>query len=121
MNKKSISLIEVLFALIISAILFISISNLSLDINNNNSNDNDKNILKIELESTRLFLQKKLTIDKKLEKLEYLNNTVYYDNNILVKNVDSYSKLILNDNIILSICLKNKIKICQDIRFDDGI
>jgi len=119
--KKSISLIEILFILIISSVLLLSISNITLNINQKNNNDYLKNILKIEFESTRLFLQKKITIDKNLSNLSYLNKTLYYNNNILVKNVESFLKTNSNDIIILNICLKNKIQLCQDIRIKNGI
>ena len=121
MYKKSISLIEVIFVLIISSILFVSISNLSLDLNKNNINEYKKTILKIEFESTRLFLQKKLSEDLLLDKLNYINDTIYYDNNILLKNVISYNKVILNNKITLSICIKDKIKMCQGIRLNNDI
>lgn len=120
-NKKSISLIEIIFILIISSLLFLSISNITLDLNKNNTIEYKKNILKIEFETTRLFLEKKLPIDLKLDKLDYRNNTIYYNNNILLKNVISYSKVIINDKITVSICLKNKIKMCQDIRIQNDI
>jgi len=119
--KKSISLIEILFILIISSVLLLSISNITLNINQKNNNDYLKNILKIEFESTRLFLQKKIAIDKNLSNLSYLNKTLYYNNNILVKNVESFLKTNSNDIIILNICLKNKIQLCQDIRIKNGI
>ena len=119
--KKSISLIEILFILIISSVLLLSISNITLNLNQKNNNDYLKNILKIEFESTRLFLQKKIAIDKNLSNLNYLNKTLYYNNNILVKNVESFLKTNSNDIIILNICLKNKIQLCQDIRIKNGI
>ena len=121
MYKKSISLIEVIFVLIISSILFVSISNLSLDLNKTNSIEYKKAILKIEFESTRLFLQKKLHKDLLLNKLSYINNTIYYDHNILLKNVISYSKVTLNNTIILDICIKDKVKMCQGIRLNNDI
>jgi len=121
MNKKSISLIEIIFILIISSVLFLSISNLSLDLNKTNTTEYKKSILKIEFESTRLFLQKKLSIDLNLDKLEYSNNTIYYNGNVLLKNVLSYSKITLNDKITLSICLQDKINMCQNIRIQNDI
>ena len=120
-NKKAISLIELLFTILIGAILLLSISNISLDLNIQNKNEYEKNILKIEFESTRLFLQKIIKNDKFLDKLIYKDNTLFLNNNILLKNVNNYSKSIINDDIILNICIKNKIQICQNIRIKYGI
>jgi len=120
-NKKAISLIELLFTILIGAILLLSISNISLDLNIQNKNEYEKNILKIEFESTRLFLQKIIKNDKFLDKLIYKDNTLFLNNNILLKNVNTYSKSIINDDIILNICIKNKIQICQNIRIKYGI
>ena len=120
-NKKSISLIELLFTIVISSILLISISNLSLDLNINNSNKYHKNIVKIEFESTRLFLQKRICNDKNLDNLYYSDNTLFYKSSILLKNVSLYNKKIENKIIVLNICIKNKIKMCQTIRLKDGI
>ena len=120
-NKKAISLIELLFTIVISAILLISISNISLDLNIQNNNEYEKNILKIEFESTRLFLQKIIKNDKFLDKLIYKEETLFLNNNILLKNVKTYSKSIINDDVVLNICIKNKIQICQNIRIKYGI
>ena len=120
-NKKAISLIELLFTIVIGAILLLSISNISLDLNIQNNNEYEKNILKIEFESTRLFLQKIIKNDKFLDKLVYKEKTLFVNNNILLKNVNTYSKSIINDDIILNICIKNKIQMCQNIRIKYGI
>jgi len=120
-NKKAISLIELLFTIVIGAILLLSISNISLDLNIQNNNEYEKNILKIEFESTRLFLKKTIKNDKFLDKLIYKDKTLFLNNNILLKNVNTYSKSIINDDIVLNICIKNKIQMCQNIRIKYGI
>jgi len=120
-NKKSITLIELLFTIIISSILLVSVANISLDLNNSNKINYYKNILKIEFESTRLFLQKQIINDKNLSNLSYKNNNLYFKNNILLKNLLSYNRYIQDNIIVLDICIKNKIKLCQKIRIKDGI
>ena len=120
-NKKSITLIELLFAIVISSVLLVSVANISLDLNSSNKNNYYKNILKIEFESTRLFLQKQINNDKDLSNLSYKNNSLYFKNNILLKNLLSYNRYIQDNIIVLDICIKNKIKLCQKIRIKDGI
>ena len=120
-NKKSITLIELLFTIIISSILLVSVANISLDLNNSNKINYYKNILKIEFESTRLFLQKQIINDKNLSNLSYKNNNLYFKNNMLLKNLLSYNRYIQDNIIVLDICIKNKIKLCQKIRIKDGI
>jgi len=120
-NKKAISLIELLFTIVIGSILLLSISNISLDLNIQNNNEYEKNIIKIEFESTRLFLQKIIKNDKFLDKLIYKDETLFLNNNVLLKNVNTYSKSIINDDVILNICIRNKIQMCQNIRIKYGI
>ncbi len=120
-NKKSIILIELLFTIVISSILLVSVANISLDLNHSNKINYYKNILKIEFESTRLFLQKQIINDKNLSNLSYKNNNLYFKNNILLKNLLSYNRYIQDNIIVLDICIKNKIKLCQKIRIKDGI
>jgi len=120
-NKKSITLIELLFTIVISSVLLVSVANISLDLNSSNKNNYYKNLLKIEFESTRLFLQKQINNDKDLSDLSYKNNSLYFKNNILLKNLLSYNRYIQDNIIVLDICIKNKIKLCQKIRIKDGI
>ena len=120
-NKQAISLLELIFSILIGAILLISVVNLSLDLNTKDTNDYDKNINKIEFESLRLFLQKKLQKNKNLDNLSFSNKTIYYNHNVLLKNVNKYEKYISNNIIILDICIKNKILMCQEIRLKNGI
>jgi len=114
--KKSIGLIEILFVIVISSVLFISISNVNLDLHKLNSNEYNKNLSKIEFESFRLFLQKRISIDNNLEKLRYQDNIVFYNQNILIKNIVTYSKSVKSNNINIYMCIKNRIKMCQDIK-----
>jgi len=112
-NKKSITLIEIIFSIVLLSIVLISSADIILHLNKKNNEDQELLVQKIDFESTRLFLQK----NKNLDKLTFLNNTLYYKNDILLKNVYTFSR---NNNII-SLCIKNKIKNCQEIIIKNGI
>ena len=71
---------------------------------------------KIDFETTRLFLEKKITEDKNLNKLTFLNNSLYYKDNLLLDNVIRYNTN-TNPFINISICIKKDIEICQDMVF----
>ena len=71
---------------------------------------------KIDFETTRKFLEKKVLEDKNLNKLALLNNNLYYEENLLLNKVISYNKTI-NTFVNISICIKKDLEICQDMVF----
>ena len=74
-------------------------------------------ISKLDFETTRLYLERKISLDKKLDNLTYENNSLYYDNSLLLNNIDSFTKSTTNNFISISICIKKDLKICQDMVF----
>ncbi len=80
-------------------------------------NQNSYNITmsKIDFETTRLYLNQKTNTDKDLTLLQYSDNILFYDRDILLENVTVFDKTIDNNFINIKICTKNKYKICQDM------
>jgi len=77
----------------------------------------DITLSKIDFESTRLFLDRRIFEDNNLELLQYNDNILYYDSGILLKDVIVFNKDINNGIITIKICIKNSYKICQDMVF----
>ena len=61
----------------------------------------------IQLEATKLFLEK----NENLDLLQYSNGVLNYNNNLLLDKLTSYSKFNKNSNIVIQLCLKDTI--CQ--------
>jgi hypothetical protein len=105
---KSIVLLE----LIISIVLVSIISLISLDFTFSLYKQNQKNIIlniiKIDLESTKLFLN-----INKFDKISYKNKTIKYNNNILLQNVSKFNYSSSNDLTKVDICIYNKYEVCK--------
>jgi type II secretory pathway pseudopilin PulG len=112
---KSITLIEVIFSIVLLGIIFLFTSNLLLTLNQKNTEEQLLLTQKIDFESTRLFLNHKIKTDTTLEQLKFKENSLYYDNNLLLQNVDSYTKNSDLNIIYLNLCIKNHITSCQEI------
>ncbi|MEA3315752.1 MAG: hypothetical protein U9Q30_07860 [Campylobacterota bacterium] len=61
------------------------------------------------LETTRLYLSK----NNNLILIEYKNTVLYYDNNILLKNVSLFNISSLNNILDIDICISNNSN-CQN-------
>ena len=113
--RYSFSLLEMIASLAIISVLAISVLNLNLLLYKDNSLKYNTTILKIDLEATRLFLEKKIATDTQLEKLNLKENSLYYNDNLLLNQVSNYEKNIQNNIVKLNICVKNNIEICNTI------
>jgi len=108
-NKKSFSLIELIVTIfIISLISIYSIYFYKEMFFKNKQLLNDEKI-KLELLNFKLFLQKNLNFDK----LSYKNKNIYYDNSLLLKDVNKYEQNNNIDYVSIDICLKNRV--CQEL------
>ena len=74
-------------------------------------------ISKLDFETTRLFLEHHIKTDKELDKLSYQDTSLYYNNNLLLNNVNSFKKTKNNNFINITICIKKDLEICQDMVF----
>jgi len=87
--KNSFSLLEVILSIIISTIVIINSAYLSKELFEANKTIQNIEVIKLDLLSTKIFLQKNNT---NLEnKLTYANNTLYFENKILLENVSSFN------------------------------
>lgn len=113
--KISISLIETLFSIVILGVILVSSSSIILSLNKKNIEEYQKISIKLDFESTRLFLNTKVN---QLSKLSYSNNKLYYDNHLLLNNVSLYSKVVEYNITTIDLCIKNSgIKDCQILKF----
>ena len=106
--KNSFTLLEILLSVLISAIVIINSANFSKELFQTNKDMQNIEILKLDLLSTKIFLQKN---NKDLnEKLNFKNNTLYFDKNILLQEVDEFSILKKTNYYEISVKLSNKVK-----------
>ena len=120
--KKAITLIEIIFSLVILSVILITSSNVILQLNQQNNTKKQNLLLKIDFETTRLFLQNKIKEKENIiNNLNYTDMILYYNNNILLKKVSNFT-ISKNQNIIfLNLCINYNIEVCQDIRIKDEI
>lgn len=87
--KNSFTILEVIMSILISAIVIINSAYFSKELFQTNKNMQNIEILKLDLLSTKIFLQKN-NLDLK-ENLSYENSTLYFKENILLKKVNTFT------------------------------
>ena len=87
--KDSFSLLEVILSIMISSIVIINSTYFSKELFQTNKTIQNIEILKLDLLSTKIFLQKNNT--DLVNKLSYENDTLYYENKILLEKVSSFN------------------------------
>ena len=106
--KNTFTLLEMILSIIISAIVIINSAYFSKELFQTNKDIQNIEILKLDLLSTKIFLQKNNEdLDKKLN---YENNVLYFDKNILLQNVDEFTILKKVTFYEISIKVTNRIK-----------
>ncbi len=106
--RNSFTLLEVILSILISAIVIINTAYFSKELFQTNKDMQNIEILKLDLLSTKIFLQKN---NKDLkEKLSFKNNTLYFDKNILLQNVNEFAILKKVTYYEISIKVSNKVK-----------
>ena len=106
--KNSFTLLEIILSILISAIVIINSAYFSKELFQTNKDMQNIEILKLDLLSTKIFLQKNNEdLDKKLN---YENNVLYFDKNILLQNVDEFTILKKATFYEISIKVTNRIK-----------
>jgi len=83
--------------------------------NKQNNDTKQITIAKIDFETLRLFLSKKVLSDKNLYNLTYENNNLYYKNSLLQNHINKFDISKTTKFIFINICIKDTIKICQKI------
>ena len=105
--KNSFSLFELILSLVISTTVIIYSSLLVKDLVILNKISLSSEISRIELNFTKIFLEKN---KKELSKLNFNNNILYFDNEILLKNVSGFNIYFNNEIATINITLENSFK-----------
>ena len=106
--KNSFSLLEVILSILISSIVIINSAYFSKELFQTNNDMQNIEILKLDLLSTKIFLQKN-NLDLE-DMLTYKNNTLYFDKNILLQEVNTFSISKKAKYYEISIEVSNRIK-----------
>lgn len=106
-SKNAFSLFELLVVIFISSIVLVYTFMFSKELYESQIQNEKLAMLKIDLNSTKIIIEKNLP--EIVNKLNYSNETLYYDGNIFLKDVSSF-KISHNSNILtIDITLDNKI------------
>lgn len=108
-NKKSFSLIELIVSIFIISLISIYSVYFYKDIFFKNEQLLLDEKTKLELLTFKLYLEKNLHFDK----LSYTNKNLYYDNALLLKDVNKYILSTYNTYVSINICLNNRV--CQEL------
>ncbi len=87
-NKSAFSLFELILVILISSVIIVYSLSFFKNLYSSNKNLQKKEIAKIDLLSTKIFLQKH---KKTLDKLEYKNDTLFYDRAVLLENTKDFT------------------------------
>jgi type II secretory pathway component PulJ len=106
--KNSFTVLEIILSVLISSLVIINSAHFSKELFQTNKDMQNIEILKLDLLSTKIFLQKyNLNLKKNLR---YEDNTLYFKENILLQEVSSFSILRKPSYFQISIEVKNRIK-----------
>ncbi len=111
--KKSVILLELIFSILLLSIIFLTSSKFIFEVYEKNKTNYTANLLKIEFESTRLFLLKLLTREHNLNNITYKNKKLYYNSSILQNNVVNFEIQKDNNLYNINLCINTNPTICQ--------
>ena len=109
--KKSFSLLEVLVVLVILSIIVYTVIQLTYIISYTNKQNHRDTLLKIELESTRLFIKNHLDT---YNLLSFKEDKLLYKDNLLLERVESFDIKMYNTYLSYTICIKKEELFCQE-------
>ena len=105
--KNSFSLFELILTLAISTTIIIYSTLLVKDLIILNKTSLSKELARLELNSTKIFIEKN---KNELNKFGLNNKILYFDNHILLKNVNEFNIYISNEVATINISLENSYK-----------
>ncbi len=112
--KKSIVLLELIFAIVLLSIIYLTTTKFLFAINEKNRSDFATNLTKIEFETTKLFLTNILREEKNLNNISYSNKNIFYNANLLQNNVTSFEISQYNETTYkIDICINIYNDICH--------
>ena len=106
-NSKSFITIELILTLAISSIIIISTLLFQTNIYKEDKNNREIEIFKIDLLASKIFLEKNIS---EISKLRLIDNTLFFENSILLENISDYSLEENNTFVKISFIIDNKIK-----------
>ncbi len=106
-TKKAFTLFELLLVVFISSIILIYSFNFQKELFEIQTTNEDLAILKIDLNSSKIIIEKNLPNIE--SKITYKDSILYYENNILLKDVSLFQISKTSNILIIDITLKNKI------------
>ena len=104
--KNSFSLLELIATVFISSIVIIYSITFVKELHFLNFQKQQTEIEKLELLSTKLYLEKRKNIQNRLT---YKNKNLYFDNNLLLENVTKFNLVNDSKNIRINLTLADKI------------
>jgi competence protein ComGC len=105
--KKSFSLFELILVIFISSIILIYSFTFLQQLHQTQNDTQEIAILKIDMNSTKIFIETNLQNIK--NELRYEGTTLFFNKNILLKNVSSFARTYSIDTLQIDITLDNKI------------
>lgn len=105
--NRAFSLFELILVILISSIVLIYSSYFTKELHLSQKENEKIAILKLDLSSAKIIIEKNLP--QIVDKLKYKNNTLYIDENILLKDVSSFK------------ITKSSSKLQIDIKLDERI
>ena len=105
--KNSFSLFELILTLAISTTIIIYSTLLVKDLIILNKTSLSKELARLELNSTKIFIEKN---KNELNKFSLNNKILYFDNHILLKNVNEFNIYISDEVATINISLENSSK-----------
>ena len=94
--KNSFSLFEIILTLFISTLVIVYSSIFLKELYFENKSSQDIQIKKIDLLSTKIFLEKH---KNNLQSLRYENSNLYFENSLLLENIKKF-EIKIKDNIV---------------------
>ncbi|OPX26996.1 MAG: hypothetical protein B1H07_02875 [Campylobacteraceae bacterium 4484_166] len=117
--KDSVVLLEVLVATIILSFIVVGSSKFILKLYKINEKNFNYNIAKIDLDSTRIFLEKQLSSGVDIElKLSHIPKSkkaffLRYDGKVLLDGVTQFNIKKISQIYYINICIKRRYNICK--------
>lgn len=115
LNKKAFTLLELIFSIVISSIILFSSLNILKTLGQENQKTFNVTLDKIDFETTRLFLEKKIQEDSTLANLTLSEKNLLYNGDILIKDITTFTKNNETNGITINLCKDTNGEFCTEI------
>jgi len=113
MMYRSMILLEIIFTVVLLSIIYLTTAKFIFAVNEKNKINYTTNLTKIEFETTRLFLLTTLKKEQNFNKIKYIDKKLFFNDDLLQNNVESFSLTKIDDSYKVDICIKLFDNICQ--------